>query len=170
MINADMPNLAAGTSLATEKAIFDDEPGPDTRPNRKECHGLRALPGTEAVFGERGGIGIVFEANGDAIKCSAERARKWIALSPAGQCGGGPSFTAAGIRGATNADADADWLLGCLGEHGFTKGNEEVCEVVRSCIPGSFSGCAEANIAIASDQGCGRFSASKVDAKYRFHP
>jgi hypothetical protein len=170
MINAHMPNLAAGTGLAAEEAIFDDEPGPDTRPDREECHRVRALPGAKAVFGERGGIGIVFKAYCDAIECIREDTCQRKSISPAGQCGSGPGFAAAGISGATDADTDADWLLGCLGEDGLAKGNEEVCELRSGCSSGRFCGGAEANIAIACDQGCGRFCSSKVDAKYRFHP
>ena len=89
MINCHMANLAAGSRFAAQKAIFDDESRADTGTNCEKSQRVGALPGTEAMFCKCGCIGIVFEANGDAIKRIAQRRGKWVALSPAWQCGGG---------------------------------------------------------------------------------
>jgi hypothetical protein len=170
MVDGNVSNLPAGSRFAAQKTIFDDESRADTGTNREKSQRVGALPGTEAMFCECGCICIVFEANGDAIKGIAQRRGKWIALAPAWQCGGGPGFTAARIRGATDADTDTDWTgIGALDDF-FSERDEESSEVISAGVRGCVLGGAVDDFAAAGDQGCGRFCASKVDAKYRFHP
>jgi hypothetical protein len=170
MVDGNVSNLPAGSRLASQKTIFDDESRADTGTNREKSHRVSALPGTEAMFCKCGGIRIVFEANCDAIKRIAQRRGKWVALSPSWQCGGGPGFAAARIRGATDADTDADWAGSGAQNDFFSERDEESSEVISACVRGCVLCGAVDDFAAAGDQGCGRFCAPKVDAKYRFHP
>jgi hypothetical protein len=146
-----MSNLATGTRFTAQQAIFDDESRPDTGTNGQKSHRVGALPGPEAIFCECSGIRIVFDPDSCATKCSAQRGGKWIALPPAWQCGGGPSFAATGIRGATDTDADTDWVGISVLDDFFAEGDEEISEVISARVRGCEFGGAVKNFAAAGD-------------------